>query len=181
MKATGIVRRIDDLGRVVIPKEIRRTMRIHEGDPLEIFTSKDGEVIFKKYSAVGDLANFATEYAEALYKISGYSAAITDKDVIIAVSGTGKKDLSDKKISNELEEIMRERTSVTSKNKSVEIISVSSENDKYFCHIVIPIISEGDTIGAVVIFSNREEEKVTETEDKLAITAATVLGKIFEN
>lgn len=181
MKATGIVRRIDDLGRVVIPKEIRRTMRIHEGDPLEIFTSKDGEVIFKKYSAVGDLANFATEYAEALNKISGYSTAITDKDVIISVSGTGKKDLSDKKISNKLEDIMRERISVTSKNKHTENIHVSSENDKYFCHIVIPIISEGDAIGSVAIFSNREDENLTETEDKLAITAATVLGKIFEN
>lgn len=181
MKATGIVRRIDDLGRVVIPKEIRRTMRIHEGDPLEIFTSKDGEVIFKKYSAVGDLANFASEYADALSKISGYSAAITDKDVIIAVSGIGKKELSEKKISDKLEEIMKERLSVTSKNKKNEKIAVSSENEKYFCHIAVPVISEGDVIGTVALFSANEEEKITETEDKLVITAATVLGKIFEN
>ncbi len=181
MKATGIVRRIDDLGRVVIPKEIRRTMRIHEGDPLEIFTSKDGEVIFKKYSAVGDLADFSAEYAKALSKISGYGSAITDKDSIIAVSGNGKKELSERKISQKLEEIMRERTTITSKTKSSEPICISSENDKYFCHIVIPIISEGDVIGTVAVFSANEEEKLTETEDKLAITAATVLGKIFEN
>lgn len=181
MKATGIVRRIDDLGRVVIPKEIRRTMRIHEGDPLEIFTSKDGEVIFKKYSAVGDLANFASEYAEALSKISGFSAAITDKDVIIAVSGSGKKELAEKKISDRLEEIMNERITITSKSKNSENVKLSSESDKYFCHIVIPVISEGDVIGTVAVFSANEEEKITETEDKLAITAATVLGKIFEN
>ena len=181
MKATGIVRRIDDLGRVVIPKEIRRTMTIHEGDPLEIFTNKDGEVIFKKYSAVGELANFATEYAEALYKISGYSAAITDKDIIIAVSGTGKKEVSDKKISTDIEEIMNDRTSLLSQSKNSGEIKLCEDNPKYFCHIAVPIISEGDTIGSVVLYSTENKEEMTETEDKLAITAATVLGKIFEN
>ena len=181
MKATGIVRRIDDLGRVVIPKEIRRTMRIHEGDPLEIFTNKDGEVIFKKYSAVGELANFATEYAEALYKISGYSAAITDKDIIIAVSGAGKKEVSDKKISTDIEEIMNDRTSLLSQSKNSGEIKLCEDNSKYFCHIAVPIISEGDTIGSVVLYSTENKEEMTETEDKLAITAATVLGKIFEN
>ncbi len=180
MKATGIVRRIDDLGRVVIPKEIRRTMRIHEGDPLEIFTSKDGEVIFKKYSAVGDLANFATEYAEALCKISGLSAAITDKDVIISVSGTGKKELMEKKVSDSLENIMNSRTPLTSKSDRIEKVLISDSVDKYFCFVAIPIISEGDAIGSVILYGN-EETTVTETEDKLATTAATVLGKIFEN
>lgn len=92
MKATGIVRRIDDLGRVVIPKEIRRTMRIREGDPLEIFTDRDGEVIFKKYSPIGELGEFASQYAETLYKTSGYPACITDRDTIIAISGAAKKD-----------------------------------------------------------------------------------------
>ena len=181
MKATGIVRRIDDLGRVVIPKEIRRTMRIREGDPLEIFTSKDGEVIFKKYSAVGDLANFAAEYADALYKTSGFSAAITDKDSVIAVSGAGKKELSEKKVSDELENIMDKRASVTSKNIPKNKLLLSNEADKYFCHVVLPIISEGDTIGSVVLYSSEENIAVTETEDKLAATVATVLGKIFEN
>lgn len=184
MKATGIVRRIDDLGRVVIPKEIRRTMRIHEGDPLEIFTNKDGEVIFKKYSAVGELASFASEYAEALYKISGFSAAITDKDIIIAVSGAGKKELNERKISTAVEEIMKERETLLSSNTNEgksESIFLADGNEKYFCHIAVPIISEGDVIGSVVLYGSEKAKKLTETEDKLAITAATVLGKIFEN
>lgn len=181
MKATGIVRRIDDLGRVVIPKEIRRTMRIHEGDPLEIFTNKDGEVIFKKYSAVGELSNFASEYAEALCKISGFSAAITDKDVVIAVSGTGKKEILDKKISSGIERIMNERTSVLSKSEKNSNLPLTDDSLKYFSHIAVPIISEGDAIGSVVLYTSEETADMTETEDKLAITAATVLGKIFEN
>lgn len=171
----------DDLGRVVIPKEIRRTMRIHEGDPLEIFTNKDGEVIFKKYSAVGELANFASEYAEALYKISGLSAAITDKDVIIAVSGTGKKELSEKKISSGIEEIMNDRTALLSASKNSGSVSLTDDSGKFICHIAVPIISEGDVIGSVILYGTDENYDLTETEDKLAITAATVLGKIFEN
>ena len=96
MKATGIVRRIDDLGRVVIPKEIRKTLRIREGDPLEIFTDKDGEVILKKYSPIGELSEFAVQYAETLAKTSGHVACITDKDSVIAVSGAPKREFLDK-------------------------------------------------------------------------------------
>ena len=102
MKATGIVRRIDDLGRVVIPKEIRRTMRIREGDPLEIFTDRDGEVIFKKYSPIGELGEFAVQYAETLSKTSGHSVCITDKESVIAVSGASKKEILEKRISSSL-------------------------------------------------------------------------------
>ena len=109
MKATGIVRRIDDLGRVVIPKEIRRTMRIREGDPLEIFTNREGEVIFKKYSPIGELQNFAGEYAETLHKTSGMPIFVCDRDAIIAVSGASKREYLEKKISREVEEIMENR------------------------------------------------------------------------
>ena len=110
MKATGIVRRIDDLGRVVIPKEIRRTMRIREGDPLEIYTDREGEVIFKKYSPIGELASFATQYAETLHKSCNMSVIITDRDAVIACSGVSKKEYSDKQISDELEEIIEGRS-----------------------------------------------------------------------
>ena len=109
MKATGIVRRIDDLGRVVIPKEIRRTMRIREGDPLEIFTEKDGEVIFKKYSPIGELGDFAENYVETLAKTSGHAACITDRDNVIAVSGVPKKELIEKRVSPELDDLIRSR------------------------------------------------------------------------
>ena len=111
MKATGIVRRIDDLGRVVIPKEIRRTMRIREGDPLEIYTDRDGEVIFKKYSPIGSLSDFATQYAESLTKTCGFPVCITDKDSIIAVSGASKKEFYEKRVSADVERVMEEKSS----------------------------------------------------------------------
>ena len=110
MKATGIVRRIDDLGRVVIPKEIRRTMRIREGSPLEIYTGVGGEVIFKKYSPIGELASFAGQYAETLAKTCGLSVAICDRDAVISCAGISKKEYHDKPISKELEEIIESRS-----------------------------------------------------------------------
>ena len=115
MKATGVVRRIDDLGRVVIPKEIRRTLRIKEGDPLEIFTDKEGEVILKKYSPIGELSEFAAEYAETLTKTTGHIACITDKDTVIAVSGASKKEWLEQGISQELEEILDNKVKYVSK------------------------------------------------------------------
>ncbi len=177
MKATGIVRRIDDLGRVVIPKEIRRTMRIREGDPLEIYTEKDGEVIFKKYSPIGELGDFAANYAETLAKASGHGACITDRDNVIAVSGIPKKELIEKPISSELENVMNERITLT--NDSNHSISITDTNDKYNAGIVFPIISEGDTIGSV-LFIMKEGEKPSEIETKLAESAAGFLGRHME-
>ncbi len=177
MKATGIVRRIDDLGRVVIPKEIRRTMRIREGDPLEIFTEKDGEVIFKKYSPIGELGDFASNYADTLAKTTGHGACITDRDNVIAVSGVPKKELIEKRVSNELDTLMNEKLTVT--YESGKVVSIADGNDKYNAGVVVPIISEGDTIGSVV-FVIKDGEKVSEVEDKLAETAADFLGKHME-
>ena len=113
MKATGIVRRIDDLGRVVIPKEIRRTLRIREGDPLEIYTATDGEVIFKKYSPVGELSAFASQYAEVLSRVSGLPVIICDKDHVIAASGVSKRELLERRVSPVLENYMESRKSYT--------------------------------------------------------------------
>ncbi|MCI7812813.1 MAG: AbrB/MazE/SpoVT family DNA-binding domain-containing protein, partial [Robinsoniella sp.] len=112
MKATGIVRRIDDLGRVVIPKEIRRTLRIREGDPLEIFTDRQGEVILKKYSPIGELGTFAKEYAEALAQGTNHVICICDKDQVIAAAGGMKKETVGKNISEELETIISDRRNV---------------------------------------------------------------------
>lgn len=175
MKATGIVRRIDDLGRVVIPKEIRRTMRIREGDPLEIYTEKDGEVIFKKYSPIGELGDFASNYVETLAKASGHGACITDRDNVIAVSGIPKKDLIEKRVSHELDSVMNDKTPVTHGKR----ISVADGNDKYSAGVVVPIVSEGDTIGSVLFIMN-EDEQPSEVESKLAESAAGFLGKHME-
>ena len=179
MKATGVVRRIDDLGRVVIPKEIRKTLRIKEGDPLEIFTDKEGEVILKKYSPIGELSEFAAGYAETLAKTTGHIACITDKDTVIAVSGTSKKEFYEQGISEELEKIMDEKENYASRdnnNISIPITKNDKWERKYNSQIVNPIISDGDAIGSVILLSKDNNTKMTEVEQKVAQSAATFLG-----
>ncbi|WP_461207200.1 stage V sporulation protein T [Clostridium sp. DL1XJH146] len=183
MKATGIVRRIDDLGRVVIPKEIRRTLRIREGDPLEIFTDREGGVILKKYSPIGELGDFAKEYAESLHSMVGNIILISDKDSIISVSGATKKEYVDKKISAEIEKIMEERQIITlgsGNEKLIPIIDDEEIEGKYTNQVIAPIIAEGDAIGTVVIVSGESDIKFAEMEEKLAGTAALFLGKQME-
>ena len=180
MKATGIVRRIDDLGRVVIPKEIRRTMRIREGDPLEIFTERDGEVIFKKYSPIGELGEFATGYAETLSKTSGLAVVITDKDSVIAVSGAPKKELVEKRISEDVEKTMEKKNIFVIDSRGGEGLPVVEGSEKYFAGVVVPIISEGDSIGSVMMVSDKESMPVGEVEKKLCQSAAGFLGKQME-
>lgn len=182
MKATGIVRRIDDLGRVVIPKEIRRTLRIREGDPLEIFTDREGGVILKKYSPIGELTDFSKEYAESLQQSIGHIILIADKDAFISVSGSSKKEYIEKKISNDLEKIMEERKSVMLGEGGGKVIPLYSdeEENKYSYQVVSPIISEGDAIGAVIILSKEASEKLGDLEMKIAETAASFLGKQME-
>ena len=178
MKATGIVRRIDDLGRVVIPKEIRRTMRIREGDPLEIYTDREGGVIFKKYSPIGELGEFASKYAESLYKTTGRPVCITDKDSIIATAGAPKKELNEKPLSSDMEKIMREKTSfICTDGKNLKL---TDNNDKYMLGVVSPIIAEGDAIGNVVIVKDSDETKMTDVDVKLAGAASMFLGKQME-
>lgn len=155
-------------------------MRIREGDPLEIFTNKEGEVIFKKYSAVGELGNFATQYADALYKISGHNTVITDNDTIICAAGINKKDLIDQKISSEIETVLKNRESYFTEHLSESRVHLLDYDNTYLCGAVIPIISEGDVIGSVILYSTDTKTTLGDTEKKLATTAATVLGKLFE-
>ena len=179
MKATGIVRRIDDLGRIVIPKEIRRTMRIREGDPLEIFTESGGTVIFKKYSPIGELSEFATQYAESLAKTTGLACCISDTDTIIAVSGIPKKELADKKLSADAEKIMQQKTEFVA-SKDGKDVSVIDGNDSYKAGVIAPIVFEGDSIGTVMILSSDGTKSFGDAEAKLAQVAAGFLGKTME-
>lgn len=178
MKATGIVRRIDDLGRVVIPKEIRRTLRIREGDPLEIFVDREGEVILKKYSPISELGHFATEYAEALFDSLQFPILICDRDEVIALSGVSKKDYLNKSISSSLGEIIENRTTVFKENgEKIEITHGHEEEVDSYC--ISPIIANGDPIGCVMVLS-RDNEKLSEVEQKVIETAASFLAKQME-
>lgn len=181
LKATGIVRRIDDLGRVVIPKEIRRTLRIREGDPLEIFTDKDGEIILKKYSPIGELGTFAKQYAEALAQTTGHTICISDKDQVIAISGGSKRDFLQKQISKALETAISEREVIIASKEDKRFINITEDDlDEFTSEVVTPIISEGDAIGAVIVLNKDPKIKMGETEQKLAQSAAGFLGKQME-
>ena len=167
MKATGIVRRIDDLGRVVIPKEIRRTMRIREGDPLEIFTNGDGGVVFKKYSLMGGLGDFSAQLCESLYKTTGKMVTITDRDACISVAGGGRRELTDKNISPALAQIMEGRQ-IYQHQEGSPALPVSDYTDHYVVSTAAPILSEGDVLGCVVFLCEKDHMAVGESEYKLA-------------
>jgi len=179
MRATGIVRRIDDLGRVVIPKEIRRTMRIREGDPLEIYTDNDGEVIFKKYSPIGELSVFAAQYAEVMVKGTSLPVVICDRDHCVAAAGISKKDVLQRRMSPELEKLMESRQTLT----------VHAGDQKRFypiedvnrtAAIAVPIISAGDVSGCLVLLMPENGAVPGESDIKLAQVGAAFLGKQME-
>lgn len=178
MKATGIVRRIDDLGRIVIPKEIRRSFRIREGDPLEIFTDAEGEVIFKKYSPIGELSNFASQYAEVLHKSGGLPIAIMDNDHVIAASGISKREILERRITKNVEELMENRAIHIRTNEVPAINAIEGFNRK--ANVIYPIIYGGDVSGAVALIEDESHNPPTETDIKLIQVAAAFLGKQME-
>lgn len=179
MKATGIVRRIDDLGRVVVPKEIRRTLRIREGEPMEIFTGREGEIVLKKYSPIGEMSKYAKELAEAIAQSTGHLVCISDHDQIVAATGQDQKEYYGKSISKELEKIIanREVRQVSDPEKDGFQI-VDSVQGVYTSMIIQPIISAGDAIGAVILLNSKGD--IAETEQKLVQVAAAFLGKQME-
>ena len=179
MKATGIVRRIDDLGRVVIPKEIRRTMRIREGDPLEIFTDKDGEVVFKKYSPMGEMAAFAAQYADVMSRACGVPVLIADRDHIVAAAGIQKRDVLEHRLSSQLEQYMENRR---------QFIATAAETVRFFpvegsdrqASVCVPILSSGDVTGAVCLMLPESGALPGEGDIKLTQVAAGFLGRQME-
>ena len=177
MKATGIVRRIDDLGRVVIPKEIRRTLRIREGDPLEIFTSNDGEVIFKKYSPIGELSSFAAQYADILHKTSAKAVIVCDRDHVVAAAGVPKKELLERRVSPALEQLCDQRKNYVLSPQEHPLYPV--EGVERTALIAFPIISAGDVCGSVVLLGE-DSDQPSEAEEKLLCAAAGFLGKQME-
>lgn len=180
MKATGIVRRIDDLGRIVIPKEIRRTLHIRETDPLEIYTDREGQIILKKYSPIGEMATFAKQYAESLAQVSGHAVLIADRDQFIAAAG-GYKQLLGKAVSRALDEMIHNRENTTASRGERNFISVCDEGDEeYQNEAIAPILCAGDIIGSVVLLQNDVKQRMGEVEKKLLLSAAGFLGRQME-
>ena len=180
MKATGIVRRVDDLGRIVIPKEIRRTLKIREGDPLEIYTEKDGGVIFRKYSPMGDLQDFASQICESIGANTGLVAAVSDRDSIIALHGAPKRELMDKPNSMELDKLMESRKNYRYTPGDI-LIRATESSDKYHLGVAAPILSQGDLMGCVMLLMGENADAPGEAEQKLAQTVAGFLGKQMES
>lgn len=180
MRATGIVRRIDDLGRVVIPKEIRRTLRIREGDPLEIYTDAGGEVIFKKYSPMGEMLTFAEQYAEVLNRVTRHPVLITDRDHVVAVAGVSKKEYLERRASPALETVMEKRSPYTADRISAGRFIPVEGTDRPAA-VAYPILSSGDITGAVVFLAEAPSLLPTESDCKLAQAAADFLGRQNED
>ncbi|MCC8168109.1 MAG: AbrB/MazE/SpoVT family DNA-binding domain-containing protein, partial [Clostridiales bacterium] len=132
MKATGIVRRIDDLGRIVVPKEIRRIMRIREGDPLEIYTSRDGEIMLKKYSHIGDMSEFAGSYAESIAQTTGNLVCITDRDYVVAAAGPKKKEFEGKPLDREMTDAIESRKTVMAERRERNLIKLTPDDEHEF-------------------------------------------------
>ena len=180
MKATGIVRRVDDLGRIVIPKEIRRTLRIREGDPLEIYTEKDGGVIFRKYSPMGDLQEVASQMCESIGAVTGHIAAVADRDAIIALHGAPKRELMDKPNSPELERLMEQRKNYLYQSGDAPIRAADGQ-DKYHLGAAAPILSQGDRMGCVLLLLGEGDAPLQDSDQSLVRTAAGFLGRQMEN
>lgn len=180
MKATGIVRRVDDLGRIVIPKEIRRTLRIREGDPLEIYTEKDGGVIFRKYSPMGDLQDFAAQICDSIGANTGRIAAVADRDSIIALAGAPKRELIDKPNSQELERLMEQRKNYRYVSGD-SLIRATEGSDKYHLGVAAPILSQGDLMGCVLLLMGDDRTPMPESDQRLAQTVAGFLGRQMES
>lgn len=180
MKATGIVRRIDDLGRVVIPKEIRRTMRLKDGDALEIYTDTDGEVIFKKYSPIGELSAFAQQYADALYRNCDLPTVITDNDHVIACSGVPKRELLERRLTPACEELLANRHSFAQGRSGDTVALKPIEGSDRHAAVVYPILAAGDAVGTIIITSEGNTP-ASDTAIKLAQVAASFLGSHLEN
>ena len=179
MKATGIVRRIDDLGRVVIPKEIRRTMRIREGDPLEIYTSNDGEVVFKKYSPIGEISTFSSMYADVLYKTGGLPVIVCDKDHVLSVAGIPKKEILERRISPMLEDTMQSRRNLAYTDSTKEHIRPVEGIDRYAVASGLILVA-GDVVGCIVLLSGDDDTKASDLQIKLVTVAANLLAKQLE-
>ncbi len=183
MRATGIVRRIDELGRVFIPKQIRRTLRLREGDPLEIFTDHDGEVVLKKYSPIGEIASIAKDYTDSLYRTLGHVALISDRDAIVSSSGAAKREYVEKALSPEADQILQGRQLVMlNLSSGMKMIPMTQDDrpEAYSAQIVAPILADGEIVGGLMLLSRESGLQMTNVDQKVAETTANIIGRQME-
>ena len=174
MKSTGVVRRVDDLGRIVIPKEIRRTLRIRDGESLEIFVDRE-MIALKKFSKMTDMDEISKQLVDIVNSVTGQSVFITDRDTFIAASGNLKKKYLNKPISKQLELIMKDRSMIV--EKSLHSIEVLDAEKAEYSYVISPVIMNGDAIGLVLIIS---EQSISQVEEKMADVVSKFLGKHIE-
>lgn len=180
MRATGIVRRIDDLGRIVIPKEIRKTMHIRESDPLEIFTERDGSIILKKYSPIGEMSVVAKQYADAIAASLPHTVCICDQDSVIAAAGPNSKKLIGKMLHEKAEAALHDRKQLITGRDDAGVTPYVSDYQEEFTGIAVStIIAEGDAIGLMCILSN--EGPLTDQDLMISKIGASFLGKQMED
>ncbi len=181
MKATGIVRRIDELGRVVIPKEIRSTLRLKSGDPLEIFTDRD-ELMLKKYSPIASLEKFSEGTAKSLSDLSGHIAVICDTDEVLHASGRGQREFDGKSLSGKMEAILRDRKSyVANAAEGGDVVPIyEGQQSGVTAQIIVPIVCNGDCLGAVALISCEQGAKIEPAACKLAQLSANILAGQFD-
>ena len=183
MRATGIVRRIDELGRVVIPKEIRRTLRIREGDPLEIFTDHDGEVVLKKYSPIGESASIAKDYTDSLYRTLGHVALISDRDAVVSSSGAAKREYVEKALSPEVDQILQARQlTLLNLSAGAKMLPVTADDrpESYSAQIIAPILADGEIVGGLMLLSRDSGVQLSDIDRKVAETTANIIGRQME-
>ena len=183
MRATGIVRRIDELGRVVIPKEIRRTLRIREGDPLEIFTDHDGEVVLKKYSPIGEIASIARDYTDSLHRTLGHVALISDRDAVVSSSGANKRDYAEKALSPEVDQILQGRQlAVLNLAEGARMLPITPDDptEAYSAQIIAPILADGEIVGGLILLNRESGRQMTDVDRKVAETTAHIIGRQME-
>lgn len=180
MKATGIVRRIDELGRIVIPKEIRRTLRIRESDPMEIFTNHEGGIVLKKYSPIGELGDMAKEYVESVAGVAKCTVCVADRDRIVAVAGPESKYYDGRELDDSIKNCIHNRSNVLFSNGKGKLCRIIQEKEPEANQAIATIVCEGDAIGAVILISNEDGNGFGEFEEKMALCGANFLGRQME-
>lgn len=180
MKATGIVRKIDELGRIVIPKEIRKTMKIKEGEALEIYVESTGEVILKKYDPMSEQKKQIESYAQTLAEETGMIVLVTNNRNIVAAHGKNSKSYIGKEMSEDLVKLINRRNLVNSKEIGIVKLVKEDKKSEIVSQLIAPIIADSDLVGSIILMSKEVNKQITQCDIKLIQISKSYLAKLFE-